>query len=101
MRLPGNLYCTPHIFGSVWLSHWKQPTLVLYPHGKTEAGKRPIVAANCEVSQCTSFGNEGPTYLLVPEVELQSASRTEPVGRLRTCSCLPIQLPIRFSFGGL
>jgi len=53
--------------------------LVLQGGGEAQAGTQPIIVAYSHVSEGSAAWDKLPTHFLVPVVELQTISPTEPV----------------------
>src|SRR6266436_513417 len=79
LRLKQNLHGGRDVCGGIRLNHGKEPPLVLHRSRNAEIGAHPVITSDARVGQRTSTGNELLTYLLVPEIELNSVARAEPI----------------------
>src|SRR5437899_12432163 len=86
MWLKQNLHSGRQVSGNVRLNHRKDPALVLHPGGNAEVGTQPIIATRTDIGQRAATGKKLLADLLVPEIDLNSIARIEPIvgPRLRT-----------------
>ena len=62
-----------------WLDHREKPSLILHGCGKTYVRTQPVISANAKIGYCAAPRDKNLADFLVPEIELDSVTRCEPI----------------------